>query len=448
MEFNGKDFLNDLEWRGLVASTSGNITEMFNKQVTFYLGTDCTSIPDSVLLTEHQEITTSLHVGHLLAFITAKRFQMYGHKPIILIGKSTAAVGDLAGRTKERDLISYDRINQNAKCLEEQIKHLLDFESGKENQALMLTNEEWLGKMNLIDYARDFGKLIPINYMLAKDSVKLRLENGGLSLCEFLYSTLQGVDMYHLYKNYGCTVQIGGDDQQGSMSYGSMLVRKLLGHDTECCTLTWPLITKSDGTKFGKSEGGCVYLNKHLTSPYEFYQFWLNQSDEDGERFIKMFTLLSKEDIEALIEEHRQAPHLRKLQKVLSKEVTVMVHGEEEYNLAVEASNVLFGDASIDTLKKLDDNTMLSVFDGCPTFNVDKSTICGEGVKLVDLAVEKANVFKSKGELRKLIQNGGVSLNKSKVTTSDMVITKNDLINDKYLIFQQGKKKYSLVVVG
>lgn len=446
MNFNGKEFLEDLEWRGLVASTSGNITEMFNKQVTFYLGTDCTSIPDSALVTEHPEITTSLHVGHLLAFITAKRFQMYGHKPIILIGKSTAAVGDLAGRTKERDLISYERINQNAKCLETQIKQLLDFESGNDNQAIMVTNEEWLGNLNLIDYARDFGKLIPINYMLAKDSVKLRLESGGLSLCEFLYSTLQGVDMYHLYKNYGCTVQIGGDDQQGSMSYGSMLVRKLLGADKECCTLTWPLITKSDGTKFGKSEGGCVYLNKNLTSSYTFYQFWLNQSDDDAERFIKMFTLLQKEEIEALIEEHKQAPHLRVLQKRLAKEVTIMVHSEEDYNVAVEASNVLFGGGSIDTIKKLDDNTILSVFEGVPTFEINKETLV-EGVKLTELSVERLQIFKSKGDLRKLIKGGGISINKEKIS-DDIVVNTSNLINDKFLLVQQGKKNYNLVIAN
>ena len=446
MKFNGKKFLEDLEWRGLVASTSGNIIEMFNKQVTFYLGTDCTSIPDSALIADHPEITTSLHVGHLLAFITAKRFQMYGHKPIILIGKSTAAVGDLAGRTKERDLISYERINQNAKCLEMQIKQLLDFESGNDNQAIMVTNEEWLGDLNLIDYARDFGKLITINYMLAKDSVKLRLENGGLSLCEFLYSTLQGVDMYHLYKNYGCTVQIGGDDQQGSMSYGSMLVRKLLGADNECCTLTWPLITKSDGTKFGKSEGGCVYLNKNLTSSYTFYQFWLNQSDDDAERFIKMFTLLSREEIETLIEEHKKAPHLRVLQKRLAKEVTCMVHSEEDYNVAVEASNILFGNATSDVLKKLDDNTILSVFEGVPTFEVSKSVL-NDGVKLTELTVERLNVFKSKGDLRKLIKGGGISINKEKIS-DDLIVNNTHLLNDKFLLVQQGKKNYNLIIAN
>ena len=443
MKFNGKKFLEDLEWRGLIASTSGNIVEMFNKQVTFYMGTDCTSIPDSALNSNFPQITTSLHVGHLLAFVTAKRFQLYGHKPIILIGKSTAAVGDLAGRTKERDLISYERINQNAKCLEMQIKQLLNFEDGQDNQAIMVSNEEWLGGMNLIDYARDFGKLIPINYMLSKDSVKLRLENGGLSLCEFLYSTLQGVDMYHLYKEYGCTVQIGGDDQQGSMSYGSMLVRKLLGSDKECCTLTWPLITKSDGTKFGKSESGCVYLNKYLTSPYQFYQFWLNIEDDDAKRFIKMFTLLPKEEIESLIEEHDKAPHLRILQKRLAEEVTVMVHSREEYEKAVNASSILFGDATKDALESLDETTLLSALSGVPTFNTSKENC--DNVKLTDLLVEKTNIFKSKGELRKLIANGGLSINKVKIT-SDCFINKECLLNSKYLLIQQGKKKYSLII--
>ena len=444
MEFNGKALLKDLEWRGLLGATSGPIEEMLNAQTTFYVGTDPTSIPDDALNPNHPEITTSLHVGHMLAIVTAKRLQLWGHKPIILIGQTTAAIGDAAGRTTERELIPFERISQNAECLKKQISRLMDFESDTPNKAIMVNNYDWMSNLSLVEFARTYGKIIPVNFMLAKESIKMRLENGHLSLCEMLYSPLQGVDFYHLYKTYGCTTQIGGMDQIGSMTYGSMLIRKLLGHDKETCTLNWPLITKADGSKFGKSLGGCVWLDPNLTTPYQFYQFWLNVADDDAKRFIKMFTLLSREEIESLIEEHEKAPHMRVLQKALAKEVTVMVHSEKDYEIAVEASEVLFGKSTEETLRKLDDKTILSVFDGVPTFEVEK-TWFDEGIKLSELSVERTSTFKSKGDLRKLIANGGVSINKSKIN-EDVFLTSSNLLNNKFLLVQQGKKNYTLIV--
>ena len=302
--------------------------------------------------------------------------------------------------------------------------------------------------ISLLDFLRGIGKATSLNYLISKDSVKNRLEREGcgISICEALYGPLQGFDFVHLNQVYGCKLSVNGTDQIGNATYSSIIGRKLYGiDDTNFNVLAWPLVTKSDGSKFGKSMSGkCIWLDKHLTTPYEFYQFWLNQSDEDAERFIKMFTLLPREEIEALIEEHKQAPHLRVLQKRLAKEVTIMVHSEEDYNVAVEASNVLFGSGSIDTIKKLDDNTIFSIFNGVPTFEINKETLL-DGIKLTDLSVEKLSIFKSKGDLRKLIKNGGISINKEKIF-DDIVVNTNNLINDKFLLVQQGKKNYNLII--
>jgi tyrosyl-tRNA synthetase len=393
------------------------------------------------------EITSSLHIGHLLALITCKRFQMNGHKPIMLVGGFTGLVGDGSFRTEDRALLSFDEVANNTKCITKQIKHLIDCTEGN---GVLVNNSEWLKDISLLDFLRGIGKATSLNYLISKDSVKNRLEREGcgISICEALYGPLQGFDFVHLNQVYGCKLSVNGTDQIGNATYSSIIGRKLYGiDDSNFNVLAWPLVTKSDGSKFGKSMSGkCIWLDKHLTSPYEFYQFWLNQSDDDAERFIKMFTLLQKEEIEALIEEHKQAPHLRVLQKRLAKEVTIMVHSEEDYNVAVEASNVLFGGGSIDTIKKLDDNTILSVFEGVPTFEINKETLV-EGVKLTELSVERLQIFKSKGDLRKLIKGGGISINKEKIS-DDIVVNTSNLINDKFLLVQQGKKNYNLVIAN
>ena len=440
------NFYQDLEWRGLIGQTIGNVEELLKTPTTFYCGFDPTSISKDNLNPKYPNITSSLHIGHLLALITCKRFQVNGHKPIMLVGGFTGLVGDGSFRTEDRKLLSVDEVANNTICISEQIQHFIDFSNDK---GIFVNNIDWLNSISLLDFLRGIGKSVSLNYVISKDSVKNRLEREGcgISVCEALYGPLQGFDFVHLNQKYGCKLSVNGTDQLGNATYSSIIGRKMFGiEDNNFNVLAWPLVTKSDGSKFGKSMSGkCIWLNKHLTSPYEFYQFWYNQSDEDAEKFIKMFTLLSREVIELLIEEHKEAPHLRKLQKALAKEVTTMVHSEEECQLAIEASNVLFGDASIDTLEKLDEMTMLSVFDGCPIFEIEKSVISGDGIKLLELAVEHAPVFKSKGELRKLIQNGGISINKTKINDTDLVITQSDIINDKFLIIQQGKKKYNLI---
>ena len=424
----------ELKWRGLVSNMIGGTSEQLEKEsTTFYVGTDPTG--------------KSLHVGHLLAFVVARLLQQYGHKPIVLVGGATASLGDPSFKAEERKLLSREEIDANAENIKKQLSHIIDFDSTASNKAIMVNNYDWMKDFTFLDFAREVGKLITVNYMMAKESVKLRLERegSGLSFTEFTYQLLQGYDFCHLYENYNCKMQIGGSDQWGNIMTGTEIVRKKLGSENETFALVWPLATRADGRKFGKSEGGTnIWLDPTMTTPYQFYQFWLNQSDDDAERFIKMFTLLSREEIEALIEEHKKAPHLRVLQKRLAKEVTCMVLSEEDYNIAVEASNILFGNATSDVLKKLDDNTILSVFEGVPTFEVNKSVLNG-GVKLTELTVERLNVFKSKGDLRKLIKCGGISINKEKIS-DDLIVNNTHLLNDKFLLVQQGKKNYNLII--
>ena len=428
--------IEELKWRGLVSNMIGGISEQLEKEsTTFYVGTDPTG--------------KSLHVGHLLAFVVARLMQNHGHKPIILVGGATASLGDPSFKAEERKLLTREEIEANAENIKKQLSHIIDFDSENENKAIMVNNYDWMKDFTFLDFAREVGKLITVNYMMAKESVKLRLERegSGLSFTEFTYQLLQGYDFCYLRENYNCKIQLGGSDQWGNIMTGTEIIRKKMGSDTDAFALVWPLATRADGKKFGKSEGGTnIWLDQTMTTPYQFYQFWLNQSDDDAERFIKMFTLLQKEEIETLIEEHKQAPHLRMLQKRLAKEVTIMVHSEEDYNVAVEASNVLFGGGSIDTIKKLDDNTILSVFDGVPTFEIKKDEL-SEGLRLTDLAVERVNVFKSKGDLRKLIKGGGISINKEKIN-DDITINTSMLINDKFLLIQQGKKNYNLVIAN
>ena len=427
------NFVEELKWRGMVHNMMPGTEELLEKEmVTAYLGIDPTA--------------DSLHIGHLCGVMMLRHFQRCGHKPLALVGGATGMIGDPSGKSQERNLLDEDTLRHNQECIKKQLGKFLDFESDAPNKAELVNNYDWMKDFTFLEFARTVGKHITVNYMMAKDSVQKRL-NGeardGLSFTEFTYQLLQGYDFLHLYETRNCKLQLGGSDQWGNITTGAELIRRTNGG--EVFALTCPLVTKADGTKFGKTESGNVWLDPKYTSPYKFYQFWLNVSDEDAERYIKIFTSLSKEEIDALTVEHKQAPHLRTLQKRLAKEVTVMVHSEEDYNAAVEASGILFGNATSESLKKLDEDTLLSVFEGVPQFEVSKTDI-EAGIKAVDLFVEKASVFPSKGEMRKLVQGGGVSLNKEKLTAFDQPVAASDLLNGKYLLVQRGKKNYYLII--
>lgn len=428
------DFVEELKWRGMVHTMMPGTEELLkNEQVTAYIGFDPTA--------------DSLHIGHLCSVMILRHFQRCGHKPIVLIGGATGMIGDPSGKSQERNLLTEETLRHNVEGMKAQLSKFLDFDSEALNHAELVNNYDWMKNFTFLEFAREVGKHITVNYMMAKDSVQKRL-NGeardGLSFTEFTYQLLQGYDFLHLYETKGCKLQMGGSDQWGNITTGAELVRRTNGG--EVYALTCPLITKADGGKFGKTESGNIWLDPHYTSPYKFYQFWLNVSDEDAARYIKIFTSLSKEEIETLTAEHAEAPHLRVLQKRLAKEVTVMVHSEEEYRAAVEASNILFGNATSDALKKLDEDTLLAVFEGVPQFEISGEVLAA-GAKAVDLFVEHAAVFASKGEMRKLVQGGGVSLNKEKLTAYDQVVTRQDLLNGKYLLVQRGKKNYYLITV-
>ena len=426
--------IEELKQRGLIANIVGGTEEQLEKELTtFYVGTDPTG--------------PSLHVGHLLAFVVAKMMQSKGHKPIILVGGATASLGDPSFKAEERKLLSIEEINRNAESIKKQLSKIIDFDSKADNKAIMVNNYDWMKDFSFLDFAREIGKLITVNYMMAKESVKMRLERegSGLSFTEFTYQLLQGNDMCHLNDTMNCKVQIGGSDQWGNIMTGCEIIRKKFGHERETFAFTWPLVTRADGTKFGKSEGGKnVWLDPSMTSPYEFYQFWLNQSDDDAKRFIKMFTLIPLDEIHSLIAEHDKAPQLRILQKRLASEVTTMVHGDKECKLAIATSEVLFGNCTTDVLKSLDEDTFVNVFNGVPTFEINRDILLSD-IKLTDLAVDNAHAFKSKGELRKLITNGGISINKNKIS-NDLFINSSELIHDKFIVIQQGKKNYRLIV--
>lgn len=402
------------------------------EQVTAYLGIDPTA--------------DSLHIGHLCGVMMLRHLQRCGHKPLALVGGATGMIGDPSGKSAERNLLDEETLRHNQECIKKQLAKFLDFDSNEPNKAELVNNYDWMKDFTFLDFAREVGKRITVNYMMAKDSVQKRL-NGeardGLSFTEFTYQLIQGYDFLYLNTHKNCKLQMGGSDQWGNMTTGTELIRRTTG--AEAYALTCPLITKADGGKFGKTESGNVWLDPRYTSPYKFYQFWLNVSDDDAARYIKIFTSLSREEIEALIAEHAEAPHLRVLQKRLAKEVTIMVHSEEDYNAAVEASGILFGNATSEALHKLDEATLLAVFEGVPQFEVSRDLLAG-GVKAVDLLAEHTAVFASKGEMRKLVQGGGVSLNKEKLAAFDQVITTSDLVADKYLVVQRGKKNYYLVI--
>ena len=427
------NFVEELKWRGMVHNMMPGTEELLEKEmVTAYLGIDPTA--------------DSLHIGHLCGVMMLRHFQRCGHKPLALVGGATGMIGDPSGKSQERNLLDEETLRHNQECIKKQLGKFLDFESDAPNKAELVNNYDWMKDFTFLEFARTVGKHITVNYMMAKDSVQKRL-NGeardGLSFTEFTYQLLQGYDFLHLYETRNCKLQLGGSDQWGNITTGAELIRRTNGG--EVFALTCPLVMKADGTKFGKTESGNVWLDPQYTSPYKFYQFWLNVSDEDAERYIKIFTSLNKEEIDALIEEHKQAPHLRALQKRLAKEVTIMVHSEEDYNAAVEASGILFGNATSEALKKLDEDTLLSVFEGVPQFEVAKAEI-EAGVKAVDLFTEKAAIFPSKGEMRKLVQGGGISLNKEKLSAFDQMVTASDLLDEKYLLVQKGKKNYYLVI--
>ena len=425
-----KNFIEELEWRGMIHTIMPGAKEQLEKEMTTaYLGIDPTA--------------DSLHIGHLVGVMILKHFQMCGHRPIALVGGATGMIGDPSGKSQERNLLDEETLRRNQEAIKRQLAKLIDFDSDAPNAALMVNNYDWMKGIGFLDFIRDIGKLITVNYMMAKDSVKKRFngEGDGMSFTEFSYQLVQGFDFMHLYEKYGCKVQLGGSDQWGNITTGTELIRRKLG--AEAYAITCPLITKADGTKFGKTESGNVWLDPRYTSPYKFYQFWLNVSDEDAKRYIKIFTLLDRETIGALIAEHDAAPHLRVLQKRLAQEITTMIHSREEYETAVEVSAILFGGTTSEALRRIDEQTLLQVFEGVPQFRIARA---GLGLPFVELAAEKTQVFPSKGECRKLVQGGGVSLNKEKVTDPMREVTDADLIAGKYLLVQRGKKNYYLVI--
>lgn len=426
------NFIEELQWRGMIHTQMPGTEEQLAKEMTAaYVGIDPTA--------------DSLHIGHLVSVMMLKHFQRAGHKPIALVGGATGMIGDPSGKSAERNLLDEVALRHNQECIKTQLKKFLDFDSEAPNAAELVNNYDWMKDYSFLNFIRDIGKHITVNYMMAKDSVKKRLANDsnvGMSFTEFSYQLLQGYDFLHLYQHKNCKLQMGGSDQWGNITTGTELIRRKTGG--EAFALVCPLITKADGGKFGKTESGNVWLDRRYTSPYKFYQFWLNVSDADAEKYIKIFTAIDKAEIDALITEHAAAPHQRALQKRLAQEVTVMVHSEEDYNAAVEASNILFGNSTSEALKKLDEETLLAVFDGVPQFSISRSALT-EGVKAIDLLTETAAVFPSKGEMRKLVQSGGVSINKEKLDNQDEIVNTSKLLNNKYLLVQKGKKNYYLL---
>lgn len=430
-----KNFVEELKWRGMLAQMMPGTEELLEKQmVSAYLGTDPTA--------------DSLHIGHLCGIMMLRHLQRCGHKPYLLLGGATGMIGDPSGKSLERNLLDSETLYHNQEAIKQQVSKFLDFEGNERNKAELVNNYDWMKDFKFLDFAREVGKHITVNYMMAKDSVKKRLNgeaNDGLSFTEFTYQLLQGYDFLYLYQKHGIKLQLGGNDQWGNMTTGTELIRRTLGSDEEAFCLTCPLITKADGKKFGKTENGNIWLDRNRTTPYAFYQFWLNVSDEDAEKYIKIFTSLERETIESLIAEHQQDPGRRTLQKRLAQEVTVMVHSQEDLDMAIEASQILFGKATKENLQKLDEATFLDVFNGVPHYTVSKDLL---GSTAVDFFMQDGmEIFPSKGELRKLVKGGGVSLNKEKLTAFDQVVNAEDLIDGKYLLVQRGKKNYFLITV-
>lgn len=428
------NFVKELSWRGMIHDVMPGTEEQFEKEMTSaYVGIDPTA--------------DSLHIGHLVGVMMLKHLQRAGHKPIALVGGATGMIGDPSMKSQERNLLDEVTLRHNQDCLKRQLAKFLDFDSNEPNAAVMVNNYDWMKSFTFLDFIRDVGKHITVNYMMSKDSVKKRISSesaSGMSFTEFTYQLVQGYDFLYLYQNYDCKLQMGGSDQWGNITTGTELIRRIAGGTAYA--MTCPLITKADGGKFGKTESGNVWLDPEKTSPYEFYQFWLNTSDEDAEKYIKIFTLLNQEEIKELVDLHREAPHQRALQKKLAEEVTVMVHSRDEYNMAVEASQILFGQGTAEQLKKLNEKTLLSVFDGVPRFELDMADL-ENGINVLDLLTEKAAVFPSKGEIRRTIQSNGLSINKERVVSADLMIDKSALLGGSYILAQKGKKNYYLIIV-
>lgn len=428
------DFVEDLQWRGMIHDIMPGTEEQLKKEVTTaYVGFDPTA--------------DSLHVGSFAQIMLLKRFQMAGHKPLALVGGATGMIGDPSGKSQERNLLNEETLQKNIDGIKAQLSRFLDFDSDAPNKAELVNNYDWMKDFSFLEFIRDVGKHITVNYMMAKESVKKRVtgETGqGMSFTEFTYQLVQGYDFLYLNQNKNCKLQMGGSDQWGNIVTGTELIRRK--SSSTAFALTIPLIKKADGGKFGKTESGNVWLDPERTTPYAFYQFWLNTSDEDAANFIKVFTLLSKEEIEALITEHAEAPHARALQKKLADELTTMVHSKEELENAIEASQILFGKGTNETLAKLDEKTFLSVFEGVPNFELSSESFAKD-LSVIDLLVEEVKVFPSKGEIRRLLKGGGLSINKEKITDGELRLDKSWLLNSKYLLVQKGKKNFNLITI-
>ena len=430
-----KNFVEELRWRGMLAQMMPGTEEMLQKEmVSAYLGTDPTA--------------DSLHIGHLCGIMMLRHLQRCGHKPYLLVGGATGMIGDPSGKSQERNLLDTETLYHNQEAIKKQVSKFLDFDGNEPNKAEMVNNYDWMKDFTFLDFARLVGKHITVNYMMAKDSVKKRLSGetrDGLSFTEFTYQLLQGYDFLYLYEKFGVKLQLGGNDQWGNMTTGTELIRRTLGSEAEAYCLTCPLITKADGKKFGKTESGNIWLDRNRTTPYAFYQFWLNVSDDDAEKYIKIFTSLEKDVIDGLIEEHRQDPGRRTLQRRLAEEVTRMVHSQEDLDMAIAASNILFGKSTKENLLQLDEQTFADVFKDVPHYEVSKDVL---GQPAVDVFNQEGmQIFPSKSEMRKLVKGGGVSLNKEKLAAFDQPVTAEDLIDGKYLLVQKGKKNYSLIIV-
>ena len=424
-------FVEELEWRGMLHDIMPETENHLNQGPTSaYIGFDPTA--------------DSLHIGSLVQILILMHFQRAGHQPIALVGGATGMIGDPSGKSDERNLLDSAALEKNVAGIKAQLERFLDFSSSNQNPAILVNNFDWMKDYSLIDFSRDIGKHITVNYMMAKDSVKKRLGSEsqvGMSFTEFTYQLLQGYDFLHLYQNYNCTLQMGGSDQWGNITTGTELVRRKAGG--KAYAITCPLITKADGTKFGKTEGGNIWLDKNRTSPYKFYQYWLNASDADAENYIKIFTFLTKEEIDALIEEHKETPHLRLLQKRIAEEVTVLVHSKEDLVNAQRASQILFGKSTSEDLMQLDNATFLDVFDGVPQAQIEKSALA-DGVEIISALAGEGKLLKSNGEARRALKENSISVNKTKVSNQKK-ITAKDLINDRYILLQRGKKSYFIL---
>lgn len=426
------NFVEELKWRGMIHDMMPGTEEQLQKEMTTaYVGIDPTA--------------DSLHIGHLVSIMMLKHLQIAGHKPLALVGGATGMIGDPSGKSQERNMLSEEELQHNVMAIQNQLRKFLDFETG-ENKAEMVNNYDWMKEFSFLGFLREIGKHLTVNYMMAKDSVKKRLTGEareGLSFTEFTYQLVQGYDFLHLYQHKNCKLQMGGSDQWGNITTGTELIRRKTAG--EAFALTCPLITKADGGKFGKTEKGNIWLDPRYTSPYHFYQFWLNCSDDDSERYMKIFTLFSKEDIEKLVEEHKTQPHLRLLQKTLAKDLTVRVHSQDDYEMALEASEILFGKGTTETLQKLPENILLDVFEGVPLFEVPRTEI-DAGINIVDFIGASTAVVASKGEARRALKEGGISINKAKVD-DQFVVDATSLLNQKYILAQRGKKNFYLVKV-